>query len=202
VNQRGPSGRPQPLARARLCSIGGAQPAAREQRRLSSSAEPDRRARSLWADHTRRHATPDLRSLGLGAEPWVVLIGNGHRLAGIGPVPAEELDGERIAVRGGRDGAAFDRRSPIWSPNSAWMQIWSQPRPGRRGTRWSPPGSLWPSRPRSLPEFCPGGSSLGAFSPSSSYVATRHHPPRWRNSSTWRLLRAGPASPRSLAAVA
>jgi DNA-binding transcriptional LysR family regulator len=55
------------------------------------------------------HATPDLRSLELGAEPWAVLIGNGHRLAGIGPVPAAELDGERIAVTGHRDGAAFDR---------------------------------------------------------------------------------------------
>jgi hypothetical protein len=39
----------------------------------------------------------------------VALIGTGHRLAGIGSVAAEELDGERIAVTGHRDGAAFDR---------------------------------------------------------------------------------------------
>ena len=38
----------------------------------------------------------------------MVLIGTGHRLAGIGPVAAEDLDGERVAVTGHRDGAAFD----------------------------------------------------------------------------------------------
>ena len=55
------------------------------------------------------HASADLRTLELGSDPWVALIGTGHRLAGIGPVAAEELDGERIAVTGHRDGAAFDR---------------------------------------------------------------------------------------------
>jgi DNA-binding transcriptional LysR family regulator len=55
------------------------------------------------------HASPDLRTLELGSDPWVALIGTGHRLAGIGPVAAQELDGERIAVTGHRDGAAFDR---------------------------------------------------------------------------------------------
>jgi DNA-binding transcriptional LysR family regulator len=54
-------------------------------------------------------ASSDLRALELGSESWVVLIGTGHRLAGIGPVAAEELDGERIAVTGHRDGAALDR---------------------------------------------------------------------------------------------
>jgi hypothetical protein len=39
----------------------------------------------------------------------VVLIGTAHRLAGMGPVAAGDLDGERIAVTGHRDGAAFDR---------------------------------------------------------------------------------------------
>jgi hypothetical protein len=39
----------------------------------------------------------------------VVLIGTGHPLAGIGPIAAEQLEGERIAVTGHRDGAAFDR---------------------------------------------------------------------------------------------
>jgi DNA-binding transcriptional LysR family regulator len=55
------------------------------------------------------HASPDLKTLELGSEAWVVLIGTGHSLAGIGPVAAEDLDGERIAVTGHRDGAAFDR---------------------------------------------------------------------------------------------
>lgn len=55
------------------------------------------------------HVSADLRRLELGSEPWVVLIGSGHRLAGIGPVAAEELEGERVAVTGHRDGAAFDR---------------------------------------------------------------------------------------------
>jgi DNA-binding transcriptional LysR family regulator len=51
----------------------------------------------------------DLRSLELGSESWAVLIGTGHRLTRIGPVAAEELDGERVAVTGHRDGAALDR---------------------------------------------------------------------------------------------
>jgi DNA-binding transcriptional LysR family regulator len=55
------------------------------------------------------HASADLRTFELGSDPWVALIGAGHRLAGIGPVAADELDGERIAVTGHRDGAAFDR---------------------------------------------------------------------------------------------
>jgi DNA-binding transcriptional LysR family regulator len=55
------------------------------------------------------HASADLTARALGSEPWVVLIGTGHRLAGIGPVAAEELDGEPIAITGHRDGAALDR---------------------------------------------------------------------------------------------
>jgi DNA-binding transcriptional LysR family regulator len=55
------------------------------------------------------HASPDLGSLELGSEAWVVLAGTGHPLAGIGPVAAEELEGERVAITGHRDGAAFDR---------------------------------------------------------------------------------------------
>src|SRR6478672_8808017 len=55
------------------------------------------------------HASPDLRSLELGSEPWVVLIGTGHPLAGIGPVAVEDLAGEAIAITGHRDGAPLDR---------------------------------------------------------------------------------------------
>jgi DNA-binding transcriptional LysR family regulator len=55
------------------------------------------------------HASPDLRTLALGSEAWVALVGSGHRLAGLGPLVAEHLRGERIAVTRHRDGAAFDR---------------------------------------------------------------------------------------------
>lgn len=55
------------------------------------------------------HGSPDLRTLELGSEPWVVLVGTGHPLAGIGAVRAEELDGQRIAAIGHRDGAPYDR---------------------------------------------------------------------------------------------
>lgn len=55
------------------------------------------------------HASADLRCVELGSESWAVLIGTGHRLTRSGPVAVEELDGERIAVTGQRDGAAFDR---------------------------------------------------------------------------------------------
>jgi DNA-binding transcriptional LysR family regulator len=55
------------------------------------------------------HASADLRTLELGSEEWVVLIGTGHPLAGIGSVYAGDLQGERIAVTGHRDGAVLDR---------------------------------------------------------------------------------------------
>jgi len=54
-------------------------------------------------------ASADLRTLELGAEPWAVMVGAGHRLAGTGPLAARELHGERIAVTGHRDGAGHDR---------------------------------------------------------------------------------------------
>jgi DNA-binding transcriptional LysR family regulator len=55
------------------------------------------------------HGSPDLRSLELGAETWVALIGAGHPLVGAGALAARDLDGERIAVTGHRDGTGFDR---------------------------------------------------------------------------------------------
>ena len=54
-------------------------------------------------------ASPDLRRLDLGAEPWVVLVGSSHALAGDGPLDATDLHGEQIAVSAHRDGASFDR---------------------------------------------------------------------------------------------
>jgi DNA-binding transcriptional LysR family regulator len=55
------------------------------------------------------HGGPDLKTLDLGSEPWVVLTGSGHRLAGNGPMAATDLAGERVAVTGHRDGAPVDR---------------------------------------------------------------------------------------------
>jgi DNA-binding transcriptional LysR family regulator len=55
------------------------------------------------------HGGPDLKTLYLGSEPWVVLTGSGHRLAGNGPMAATDLAGERVAVTGHRDGSAVDR---------------------------------------------------------------------------------------------
>jgi DNA-binding transcriptional LysR family regulator len=51
----------------------------------------------------------ELRRVRLGREPWLVLAGPDHRLAGCGPVTAPELEGERFVVTGHRDGAAYDR---------------------------------------------------------------------------------------------
>jgi DNA-binding transcriptional LysR family regulator len=55
------------------------------------------------------YASADLRTLELGSESWVALLGVGHSLAGLGPLPAGDLAGERIAITGHRDGAVFDR---------------------------------------------------------------------------------------------
>jgi DNA-binding transcriptional LysR family regulator len=52
----------------------------------------------------------DLFHRSLGKEPWVVLAGPTHRLAGsTGPVAARELQDEEIVITAHRDGAAFDR---------------------------------------------------------------------------------------------
>ena len=51
----------------------------------------------------------ELPRVRLGREPWLVLAGPGHRLAGSGPVAAPELEGQRFVVTGHRDGAGYDR---------------------------------------------------------------------------------------------
>jgi DNA-binding transcriptional LysR family regulator len=56
-----------------------------------------------------RFASPDLRTLKLGAEPWVVLVSEHHRLGASGPVESRQLHGERVAVTAHRDGAGYDR---------------------------------------------------------------------------------------------
>jgi len=55
-------------------------------------------------------ASTELFRVGVGETPWLVLVAPDHRLAGsVGPVAAEELDGEAVMVTGHRDGAAYDR---------------------------------------------------------------------------------------------
>jgi DNA-binding transcriptional LysR family regulator len=51
----------------------------------------------------------DLPRVRLGRDPWLVLAGRGHPLAGAGLVAAPELDGHRFVVTGHRDGAGYDR---------------------------------------------------------------------------------------------
>jgi DNA-binding transcriptional LysR family regulator len=53
--------------------------------------------------------SPELRRLRLGREPWVVMVGAGHRLATPGSISAGELQGERVVVTGHRDGAGYDQ---------------------------------------------------------------------------------------------
>jgi DNA-binding transcriptional LysR family regulator len=55
------------------------------------------------------HGSADLRTLELGRAEWVVLVGTGHPLAGIGAADAQDLEGERIVITGHRDGAVLDR---------------------------------------------------------------------------------------------
>ena len=54
-------------------------------------------------------ASPDLNVLHLGDEPWVMLVGAGHRLAGSGPLDAQDLNGENVVVSAHRDGAGYAR---------------------------------------------------------------------------------------------
>jgi DNA-binding transcriptional LysR family regulator len=51
----------------------------------------------------------DLSGMRLGSEPWEVLVGRDHRLAGTGPLDADELRGENLVVSGHREGAGHDR---------------------------------------------------------------------------------------------
>jgi DNA-binding transcriptional LysR family regulator len=53
--------------------------------------------------------SPDLRSVALGEERWVLLAGAAHRLAGDGPLSWSVLDGETIAVSGHRDDRPYER---------------------------------------------------------------------------------------------
>jgi DNA-binding transcriptional LysR family regulator len=51
----------------------------------------------------------ELRRVRLGREPWIVVAGPSHPLAGSGPIAAAELEGQRFVVTGHRDGAGYDR---------------------------------------------------------------------------------------------
>ncbi len=50
----------------------------------------------------------ELRRVRLGREPWLVLAGPHHRLAGRESVTPAELAGERVVVTGHRDGGGYD----------------------------------------------------------------------------------------------
>jgi DNA-binding transcriptional LysR family regulator len=54
------------------------------------------------------HASFDLQRLELGSEAWVVLMGIRHRLAGVGPLVAGDLHGERVALTGHPEDAVLD----------------------------------------------------------------------------------------------
>ena len=74
---------------------------------------------TLWRDLRGGHvdavvaprgfASPDVNVLHLGDEPWVVLVGEGHRLAGDGPLEAHDLNGENVVVSAHRDGVGYAR---------------------------------------------------------------------------------------------
>jgi hypothetical protein len=67
----------------------------------------------------------------LGQEPWLVLAGPTHRLAGAaGPVAARELQSEEIVITGHRDGAAFDQAV---AETLAELGVTPVLRPGRPG---------------------------------------------------------------------
>jgi DNA-binding transcriptional LysR family regulator len=55
------------------------------------------------------HGGAELSRAPLGSQPWSVLIGAGHPLAGEGPLPALRLHGEPFVISGHRDGAGYDR---------------------------------------------------------------------------------------------
>jgi DNA-binding transcriptional LysR family regulator len=50
----------------------------------------------------------ELRRVRLGREPWLVLAGRGHELAGHASVTPGDLAGERFVVTGHRDGSGYD----------------------------------------------------------------------------------------------
>jgi DNA-binding transcriptional LysR family regulator len=76
------------------------------------------------------YGSAGLRTLELGYEDWVVLVGTAHPLAGIGAVNAGDLQGERIAITGHRDGAILDRTI---SDLLAELGVAAQLMPGAQG---------------------------------------------------------------------
>src|SRR5262249_38398895 len=76
------------------------------------------------------HGSVDLRTLEVASEDWVVLMGTGHSLAGIGPVAAADLTGERVVVTAHRDGAVID---PSVAGLLAGLDVTAEPVPGASG---------------------------------------------------------------------
>jgi DNA-binding transcriptional LysR family regulator len=54
-------------------------------------------------------AAPDLDSVALGYEPWMVILSRWHRLSQVDCVTAEDLEAETVVITGQRDGAGYDR---------------------------------------------------------------------------------------------
>jgi DNA-binding transcriptional LysR family regulator len=54
-------------------------------------------------------ASPEFCGVALGSEPWTVLVGANHKLAGEGALSVDALQGEEFIVTGHRDGSAYDR---------------------------------------------------------------------------------------------
>jgi DNA-binding transcriptional LysR family regulator len=54
-------------------------------------------------------AAPDLDSVSVGREPWMVILSRWHRLSQLDGVTAEELETETVVLTGQRDGAGYDR---------------------------------------------------------------------------------------------
>jgi DNA-binding transcriptional LysR family regulator len=76
-------------------------------------------------------ASTELLRVGAGSTPWLVLAGPDHPLAGtVGPVAADELDGEAVVVTGHRDGADYDRAV---ADALADLGVTAQLRPGGPG---------------------------------------------------------------------
>jgi DNA-binding transcriptional LysR family regulator len=99
-------------------------------------------------------ASADLSKLELGAEPWLVLVGNCHRLAGAGPLAARDLHGEQIAVTAHRDGAGYDRAvaDVLNELGVAAALVRSAPAPGLHGTVGDGDALALTTAPDALPD--------------------------------------------------
>jgi DNA-binding transcriptional LysR family regulator len=151
------------------------------------------------------HGSAELSTLELGCEEWVVLVGTGHPLAGIGPIAADDLQDERILVTGHRDGAVFDRAV---SSLLAELGVAAQLVPGAQG----------PARHAAIvnnaavaltirPEAIPAGVIVRPLEPRHTLAFELFWPDKMRSAALSALISVAaadvrPAPTRTLAAVA